>query len=76
MQEIGRIWTPEEIDDAVYAGDSLVVCDNLVLRTNGYEKIHPGGKFTLTKNFGRDISKFYYNNYSLTKGQAPHTHSG
>lgn len=48
-----------------------------MLRTNGYERIHPGGKFTIVKNFGRDIAKFYYGNYSLTNGKLlkPHTHS-
>ena len=58
-------------------GDSLIVCDNLVLRTNGYEKIHPGGKFVIRKNFGRDIAKFYYGNYALTNGKyvKPYTHS-
>lgn len=58
-------------------GDSLVICDNLVLRTGGYERIHPGGKFVILKNFGRDIAKFYYGNYSLTNGKLlkPYTHS-
>ena len=59
-------------------GDTLCVCDNLVLRTDGYERIHPGGKFVIYKNFGRDIAKFYYGNYSLTNGKLSkcHTHSG
>ena len=73
-----RTWTPTEIEKAVELGDSLLVCDNLVLRTQGYEKIHPGGKFTIRKNFGRDIAKFYYGNYALTNGQmtGAHTHTG
>ena len=73
-----RSWTPLEIEQAVEGGDTLVICDNLVLRTDGYEKIHPGGKFTIRKNFGRDIAKFYYGNYALTNGRltTPHTHSG
>ena len=73
-----RSYTPQEIEHAVQGGDTLVICDNLVLRTEGYERIHPGGKFTITKNFGRDIAKFYYGNYSLTNGQLtkPYTHSG
>ena len=71
-------WTPTEIEEAVEGGDTLVICDNLVLRTAGYEKIHPGGKFTIQKNFGRDIAKFYYGNYALTNGKLtiPHTHTG
>ena len=60
---------PKEIEEAVESGDPLVICDNLVLRTAGYEKIHPGGKFTIRKNFGRDIAKFYYGNYTLTNGK-------
>lgn len=30
------------------------------------------------KNFGRDIAKFYYGNYAITRGELtpPHTHSG
>ena len=73
-----KSWTPLEIEQAVEGGDTLVICDNLVLRTEGYEKIHPGGKFTIRKNFGRDIAKFYYGNYALTNGRItkPHTHTG
>lgn len=72
------MWTPTEIEHAVSEGDTLVICDNLVLRTDGYERIHPGGKFVIRKNFGRDIAKFYYGNYSLTNGKLtkPYTHSG
>ena len=71
-------YTPTQIEHAVEGGDSLVICDNLVLRTDGYERIHPGGKFTIVKNFGRDIAKFYYGNYALTNGKltTPHTHTG
>ena len=42
-----KMWTPTQIEHAVAAGDTLVVCDNLVLRTSGYEKFHPGGKFVI-----------------------------
>ena len=71
-------WTPTEIEKAVAEGDSLLICDNLVLRTAGYEKIHPGGKFVIKKNFGRDMAKFYYGNYTLTNGKLTkaHTHTG
>lgn len=73
-----RCYTPQEIELEVENGDSLCICDNLVLRTDGYERIHPGGKFVITKNFGRDIAKFYYGNYALTNGKLtkPHTHTG
>ena len=73
-----KIWTSAEIEKAVSLGDSICVCDNLVLRTDGYERVHPGGKFVIVKNFGRDIAKFYYGNYSLMNGNLStlHTHSG
>ena len=78
QERIGqRVYTPAEIEESVAQGEPLCICDNLVLRTDGYERIHPGGKFTIVKNFGRDIAKFYYGNYSLTndKLSKPHTHT-
>jgi len=42
---------------------------------DGYEKLHPGGKFLITRNFGRDISKFFYGGYVMVRGQVPHAHS-
>ena len=49
-----------------------MILDNLVLDIEKtpfplvkYITLHPGGKFTLTKNFGRDISKFFYGGYTL-----------
>lgn len=70
-------FTPEEIDKQVIAGKQLVIFDNLVLNLNGYEKVHPGGKFNLTHNYGRDISKFFFGGYNLVqvKGLRPKHHS-
>ena len=42
---------------------------------------HPGGRFALRHNIGRDISKFFYGGYSLegnlerTKPPSGHVHS-
>jgi len=41
---------------------------------------HPGGKFNLVQNVGRDISKFFYGGYSLENNLGPkpsrgHSHS-
>ena len=69
-------WSPQKIEESVKNGAPLVICDNLVLDVGTYEKFHPGGKFTLTKNYGRDIAKFYYGNYTLTSDSKAHTHSG
>ena len=40
-------------------------------------KSHPGGKFVLKHNIGRDISKFFYGGHTLENIDyvAPYTHS-
>lgn len=43
----------------------LVILDNKVLDLGDYDDFHPGGKFNLLKNIGRDISKFFYGSYKL-----------
>lgn len=60
-----QVFTPEQIDSQVQAGKELVIFDNLVLNLNGYVRLHPGGKFNLTHNFGRDVSKFFFGGYNL-----------
>ena len=71
------VYTSEQIDKGVVAGMSLVIFDNLVINLKGYEKLHPGGKFVLRQNYGRDISKFFNGGYSLIQGPGikPHHHS-
>lgn len=72
-----RTFTPDEIDSQVDEGKPLVVFDNLVLNLNGYERIHPGGKFNLIHNLGRDISKFFFGGYNLVNEtvRRPHHHT-
>lgn len=70
-------FTPKNFNELVQAGRPLTVFDNLVLDLNGFEWYHPGGKFNLRHNIGRDISKFFYGGYVLVNapGKTPHTHS-
>jgi len=54
--------------------------DNLVLDVGDYMDNHPGGKFLLEHNIGRDISKFFYGGYGLdgnvlASGSLKNTHS-
>ena len=70
-----KFYTPRELEKAVEDGEPLVVLDNLILSMvgadefyPGYEKIHPGGKFLITRNYGRDISKFFYGGYVMING--------
>jgi cytochrome b involved in lipid metabolism len=37
----------------------------MVLDIETYMAEHPGGKFSIEHNIGRDISKFFYGGYSL-----------
>ena len=62
-----KMYTAQQVDISVEQGFKLVILDNLILNLNGYERQHPGGKFTLIKNLGRDISKFYYGGYALVQ---------
>ena len=41
------VYTSDQIDRGVAAGIPLLIFDNLVLNLNGYERLHPGGKFVL-----------------------------
>ena len=59
-------WTVEKIKNAVFDNKKkIVVLDNQVLNLKSWESFHPGGKFVLMKNYGRDISKFWYGGYKL-----------
>jgi cytochrome b involved in lipid metabolism len=65
----------EEFEQRVMKGDNLMILDDLVLDVKGFEEFHPGGKWLIEHNIGRDISKFFYGGYKLdnkvdTKGWA------
>lgn len=43
----------------------FVILDEIVIDMSEYMDNHPGGKFLLEHNKGRDISKFFYGGYAL-----------
>lgn len=45
--------------------EKLVILDNCVLKIGDYDHFHPGGCFTLEKNYGRDITKYFNGAYKL-----------
>lgn len=58
----------------------LVILDELVLDVTEYMDNHPGGKFLLEHNKGRDVSKYFYGGYALDgnlvyNGAKAHAHS-
>ncbi|CDW80902.1 cytochrome b5-like heme steroid binding domain containing protein [Stylonychia lemnae] len=70
--------TVQEFESRVQSGQKLVLLDDFVLDVSKYMPNHPGGKFSLEANIGRDVSKFFYGGYSLenyTKLPPLHTHS-
>jgi cytochrome b involved in lipid metabolism len=42
-----------------------MVMDNCVLQMNMFENFHPGGVFTMQKNYGRDVTKYFNGAYKL-----------
>ncbi len=54
-----------------------MILDDMILDISKYKYKHPGGKFVLQQNIGRDISKFFYGGYTLEnyEGLSPYTHS-
>ena len=67
----------QEYHKMLEAGCKLVLLDDLVLDIRSFMKSHPGGKFVLKHNIGRDVSKFFHGGHTLEniKYVAPHTHS-
>ena len=60
-------------------GQKLVLLDDMVLDMTDYIDKHPGGRFAMQANIGRDVSKYFHGGYSLeNQGDfkiMPHTHS-
>jgi cytochrome b involved in lipid metabolism len=69
--------TLKEFEDRIEGGEELVIIDDLVLNVGKFKSEHPGGKFLLEHNVGRDISKYFYGGYVLenTTGLKPVRHS-
>ena len=69
-----------EFNSLLKEGRKLVILDELVLDLSPFISRHPGGRFVLEHNVGRDISKFFHGGYSLdgNSGSNPakgHRHS-
>ena len=61
-----RIITGAEFDRMIKEENSkLVLLDDMVIDISKFINKHPGGKFMLEQNIGRDISKYFYGGYAL-----------
>jgi len=49
----------------VRSGAKLVILDSYVLDIKNFLNNHPGGRFSVEYNIGRDVSKFFHGGYSL-----------
>ena len=69
--------TVSEFKKRIENGEYLVILDDLVLDVRRFVDDHPGGKFSIENNIGRDVSKFFYGGYTQENeaGMWPHTHS-
>jgi len=45
--------------------ERLVIMEDTIVDVKHYLDSHPGGRYVLEANIGRDISKFFYGGYSL-----------
>eukprot|EP00347_Sterkiella_histriomuscorum_P019560 403341168 len=59
------------------SGEKLVILNDMVLNVSKYMFNHPGGKFVIAQNVGRDITKFFYGGYQMENygNQKPYFHS-
>lgn len=75
--ELSNTISREDFKKRVAGGEQLVILDDLVLDVSRFKLSHPGGKFVLQYNIGRDVSKFFYGGYVLENGTGlkPHAHS-
>lgn len=53
----------EEFYTRISNGEKLVLLNDMVLNVSKYMFNHPGGKFVIAQNVGRDITKFFYGGY-------------
>jgi hypothetical protein len=64
LRKLGEI-SNEEFDRRVAMGEKLVILDALVIDVESFLNHHPGGRFLVDNNVGRDISKFFHGGYSM-----------
>lgn len=74
--KINATMTQKQFNDLVEHGRKLVILDEFVLDVASYISWHPGGRFVLNHNIGRDISKFFHGGYSLENNLGPRPAAG
>ena len=49
-----------------------MILDDLVLDVTNYAEAHPGSRWLIDQNIGRDISKFFYGGYTMANNDTTH----
>lgn len=71
--EDAPIISTQEFRARVKQGEKLCILDEYVLDVSWWADEHPGGKFSIEANIGRDVSKYFHGGYSLeTIDKLPH----
>ena len=58
-------YSEHDINEQIKQGRKLFVLNEFVLDVTDFVASHPGGRFVIETNVGRDISKFFYGGYCL-----------
>jgi cytochrome b involved in lipid metabolism len=66
----------QEFEEMIEEGRKLVILDELVIDVESFISRHPGGRFALQHNIGRDISKYFHGGYSLEGNLGPNPVQG
>lgn len=67
--------TTLQLNSMVRGGQKVVLFNNHILDVESFMDEHPGTRFVIAENIGRDIGKYFYGAYSVEADVAPHTHS-
>lgn len=51
-----RVFTRDQVEELIAAGDVLVVADHHLLRLNAWQDLHPGGRLVIQHMVGRDAT--------------------
>ena len=65
----------EEFKQRLAEGEELAILEDLVVDLSKFKFNHPGGKFVIQHNVGKDISKYFYGSYMLENNLGKHLHS-
>lgn len=65
FRDVDERITIEEFRKKVESGEKLVILDDMILDVTNFAWNHPGGKFVIDQNIGKDVSKFFFGGYVL-----------